>query len=165
MMPRTRALIVALCLMSGSHLTPVGAQPLEKVTVATTALGLWDTSQPTFCKNRGEFAKAGLDVEVISTRGGSENVQAVIAGGADIGYSPGMNAVLSAYAQGSKIKIISSEFIGQNDTFWYVLADSPIKTIGDISGKSVGGGARHRFQERRHRWSGRLLCHGEDQTG
>lgn len=113
------------------------AQPLQKVKVATTFLGLWDTSQPTFCKDRGEFAKAGLDVEVTSTRGGSENVQAVIAGGMDIGYSPGTNAVLSAYIQGSKIKIISAEFMGQNDTFFYVPADSPIKTIDDIKGKTV----------------------------
>src|SRR5262245_52356334 len=74
---------------------PAHAQTLEKVKVATTFLGLWDTSQPTFCKDRGEFQKAGLDVDVISTRGGSENVQAVIAGGMDIGFSPGTNAVLA----------------------------------------------------------------------
>jgi NitT/TauT family transport system substrate-binding protein len=113
------------------------AQTMEKVKVATTFLGLWDTSQPTFCKDRGEFAKAGLDVEVVSTRGGSENVQAVVAGGMDIGYSPGTNAVLAAIAQGSKVKIISSEFLGQNDTFFYVPADSPIKSIADLPGKSV----------------------------
>ena len=113
------------------------AQTREKVKVATTFLGLWDTSQPTFCKERGEFAKAGLDVEVTSTRGGSENVQAVVAGGMDIGYSPGTNAVIAAYNQGAKIKIISAEFMGQNDTFFYVPADSPIKTIDDIKGKSV----------------------------
>lgn len=117
--------------------SPVHAQAMEKVKVATTFLGLWDTSQPTFCKDRGEFSKAGLDVDVISTRGGSENVQAVTAGGMDIGYSPGTNSVLAAYMQGAKIKIISTEFIGQNDTYFYVRADSPLKTIDDIKGKSV----------------------------
>jgi len=109
----------------------------EKVKVATTFLGLWDTSQPTLCKNRGEFAKAGLDVDVTSTRGGSENIQAVIAGGMDIGYSPGLNAVLAAYAQGNKLKIVSAEFLGQNDTFFYVPKDSPIKSTKDLNGKSV----------------------------
>lgn len=116
------------------------AQPalaLEKVKVATTFLGLWDTSQPTFCKERGEFEKAGLDVEVTSTRGGSENIQAVIAGGMDIGYSPGTNAVFAAYAQGNKLKIVSSEFLGQNDTFFYVPKDSPIKSTADLNGKTV----------------------------
>ncbi len=113
------------------------SQPMEKVKVATTFLGLWDTSQPTFCKERGEFAKAGLDVEIVSTRGGSENVQAVTAGGMDIGYSPGTNAVLAAYTQGAKIKIVSSEFIGGNDTYFYVKADSPLNSIDDLKGKSV----------------------------
>jgi NitT/TauT family transport system substrate-binding protein len=116
---------------------PALAQPMEKIKVATTFLGLWDTSQPTFCKERGEFRKAGLDVEVVSTRGGSENVQAVTAGGMDIGYSPGTNSVLAAYGQGAKIKIISAEFMGQNDTFFYVPADSPVKAIDDLKGKSV----------------------------
>lgn len=116
---------------------PAAAQQLEKVKVATTFLGLWDTSQPTLCKQRGEFEKAGLDVEVISTRGGSENVQAVVAGGMDIGYSPGINAVLAASMQGAKIKIISAEFMGQNDTFFYVPAASPIKGIDDLTGKTV----------------------------
>jgi len=113
------------------------AMALEKVKVATTFLGLWDTSQPSFCKERGEFQKAGLDVEVTSTRGGSENIQAVLAGGMDIGYSPGTNAVFAAYAHGNKLKIVSSEFLGQNDTFFYVPKDSPIKTTADLKGKSV----------------------------
>jgi NitT/TauT family transport system substrate-binding protein len=126
------ALAVATAWGSTAH-----AQAREKVKVATTFLGLWDTSQPTFCKDRGEFSKAGLDVDIVSTRGGSENVQAVTAGGMDIGYSPGANAVLAAYMQGAKIKIVSREFIGQNDTYFYVRADSPLKTVDDIKGKSV----------------------------
>lgn len=112
------------------------AQSMEKVKVVTTFLGLWDTSQPTYCKDRGEFAKAGLDVEIVTTRGGGENVQAVVSG-MDIGYSPGTNAVLGAYKRGARIKIISSEFVGQNDSYFYVPADSPIKTIDDIRGKTV----------------------------
>lgn len=116
---------------------PAGAQTPEKIKVATTFLGLWDTSQPSLCMERGEFAKAGLDVEVISTRGGSENVQAVVAGGMDIGYSPGINSVLAAAVQGAPIRIISAEFRGQNDSFFYVPAQSPIKSIEDLAGKTV----------------------------
>lgn len=112
-------------------------QALDKVKVATSFVGLWDTSQPTYCKERGEFEKAGLDVEISNTRGGSENIQAVLAGGFDIGYSPGINAALAAYLQGGKIKIVSQEFKGQNDTFFYVPVDSPIKSIKDIGGKSI----------------------------
>src|SRR5690242_18176746 len=136
MLHRRASFVVTLAVTTAWG-SAVHAQAMEKVKVATTFLGLWDTSQPTFCKDRGEFSKAGLDVDIISTRGGSENVQAVTAGGMDIGYSPGANAVLAAYMQGAKIKIISTEFIGQNDTYFYVKADSPLKSIDDLSGKSV----------------------------
>jgi NitT/TauT family transport system substrate-binding protein len=109
----------------------------QKVRVATAFLGLWDTSQPTFCKDRGEFAKAGLDVEILTTRGGSELIQAVVAGSADIAFSVGINAALAAYVGGAKLRIISAEFKGQNDTYFYVPVASPIKSIDDLKGKSV----------------------------
>ncbi|MCO5072928.1 MAG: ABC transporter substrate-binding protein [Rhizobiaceae bacterium] len=114
-----------------------GAFAMEKVKVATTFLGLWDTSQPQFCKDRGEFEKAGLDVEISNTRGGSENVQSVVAGGMDIGYSPGVNSVLAGYVQGAGIRIVSAQFTGQAGAFFYVLADSPIKSVDDLNGKTV----------------------------
>ena len=136
-MQHLRRLSLAALAVATAWGSPAHAQTMEKVKVATTFLGLWDTSQPTFCKDRGEFSKASLDVDVISTRGGSENVQAVTAGGMDIGYSPGTNSVLAAYMQGAKLKIVSSEFVGQNDTYFYVPTDSPLKTIDDIKGKSV----------------------------
>jgi NitT/TauT family transport system substrate-binding protein len=135
-MSRINATAIAIGLTLTVFHSPF-AQAAEKVKVATTFLGLWDTSQPSFCKDRGEFEKAGLDVEVTSTRGGSENVQAVVAGGMDIGFSPGTNAVLAAHQQGAKIKIISSEFTGQGDTFFYVPSDSPLKSVDDVKGKSV----------------------------
>lgn len=134
---RRICLLLTAIASAAASVQVASAQTQQKVKVATTFLGLWDTSQPTFCKNRGEFAKAGLDVDVTSTRGGSENVHAVTAGGMDIGYSPGTNAVMAAYAQGAKIKIISAEFKGQNDTFFYVPKDSSIKSIDDLRGKSV----------------------------
>lgn len=136
MKPQTIAMIGMTALAAGIGAT-AQAQTMEKVRVSASFVGLWDTSQPTFCKERGEFQKAGLDVDIISSRGGSETVQAVTAGGMDIAYSPGTNAVIAAIMQGAPIKIISSEFIGSNDTFLYVRADSPIKALADIKGKSV----------------------------
>lgn len=114
------------------------AASMEKVKAAVSWVGLWDTSQPTFCSDRGKFKEAGLEVEIVSTRGGSETVQAVISGGMDIGYSPGTNAAIAAYAKGAPIKIVSSEFIGQNDTYFYVPVNSPIKSVDDVPGKKVG---------------------------
>ncbi len=136
-MSQRKDFVSAAILMVIGWTAAAQAQSVEKLKVATTFLGLWDTSQPAFCQERGEFRKVGLDVDVLSTRGGSENVQAVTAGGVDIGFSPGSNSVLAAFMHGGKIKIISSEFIGQNDSYFYVPAESPIRVIDDIKGKSV----------------------------
>jgi NitT/TauT family transport system substrate-binding protein len=127
------AITVLVALPNGSAL----AQPMEKIRVAVSFVGLWTSSQPTFCRDRGEFRKAGLDVDIVSTRGGSENVQAVLTGAVDIGYGPGIASVLAAAMQGANIKLISSGFVGQSDSFFYVRSDSPIKSIEDLKGKTL----------------------------
>jgi NitT/TauT family transport system substrate-binding protein len=108
------------------------AQPLEKVRIAVSFAGLWTSSQPIFCRDRGEFKKAGIDLDAISTRGGSENVQAVITGAVDIGYGPGIASVFAAQMQGAPIKIISSNYVGNSDSFFYVRAGSPLNSLADV---------------------------------
>ena len=43
--------------------SPALSQPMEKVKVATSFLGNWDTSQPSYCKDRGEFARQALTLK------------------------------------------------------------------------------------------------------
>jgi NitT/TauT family transport system substrate-binding protein len=127
----------SLLICTATLWSPIAASAADKVKVAAAFGTIWTSAQPAFCKDRGEFAKADLDVEIFTTRGGSETVQAVITGGTDIGYGPGINAVIAAYMQGANIKIVAGYFKGQNDSFFYVPVDSPIKSIDDISNISV----------------------------
>jgi len=131
---KTLSLLIGACFLANAT---ASAQTPEKIKVVSSFAGLWDTSQPVFCKDKGAFAKAGLDVDVNWARGGSETVQAVVAGNADIAYSPGTNAVLAAAMRGAKIKIVGAQFTGQAGAFFYVPSSSPIRSISDLNGKTV----------------------------
>jgi NitT/TauT family transport system substrate-binding protein len=44
---------------------------------------------------------------------------------------------LSAYSKGAPVRIIGAETRGAGDLFWYVKAQSPIKTLQDADGKTI----------------------------
>lgn len=131
-----RFLTLTVCLAASMCAVTANAQHKQKIRVASAWAGLWDTTQPTFCARRGEFAKAGLDVDITFAPGAT--VMALATRSADISYSAGTSAILAAFRQGVKLKIIGPQFRGQNDTFFYVPSASPIKTVNDLKGKTVG---------------------------
>jgi len=55
--------------------------------------------------------------------------------------------VLSAYSKGAPVRVIGAETTGAGDLYWYVKADSPIKTLKDTDGKilaySTNGSSTH----------------------
>ena len=79
----------------------------------------------------GIFKKHGLDIEVLYTQGGPELHQAVISGSMDLACGGGIESAIGAYSRGAPLRIIGSEMIGSPDTYWYVLAKSPIKSLAD----------------------------------
>ena len=98
---------------------------------------LWDTSISDVGQRAGIFKKHGLNLEILYTQGSGETQQAVIAGSVEIAVSVGIMGVLSAYSKGAPVRIIGSEMTGAGDLYWYVKADSPIKTLRDCNGKTV----------------------------
>jgi NitT/TauT family transport system substrate-binding protein len=46
--------------------------------------------------------------------------------------------VIGAYAKGAPIRVVSAEFTGAHDLFWYVKADSPVKSMKDMDGRTMG---------------------------
>ena len=99
--------------------------------------GLWDTSVSDVGQRAGIFKKHGLALELLYTQGSGETQQAVIAGSVEIAVSVGVMGVLSAYSKGAPVRIIGAEMTGAGDLFWYVRADSPLKTLADADGKTI----------------------------
>ena len=86
----------------------------------------------------GYFAEEGLEVDIITTSGGAENVQVIISGDAEIVINTGFASVIGPYKSGFPIRAISNGDMGSPGTFWVVKADSDIQDWStDLSGKKV----------------------------
>ena len=114
-------------------------QAMELTTVRVTVgqRGNWDTTMAFLTgEKEGFFAKEGIKLDIFYTKGGAETLQPVSTGNADFGWANGTFGVLGAYEKGEKIKIVSASFTGV-DLFWYVKADSPIKSLKDATDKNT----------------------------
>ena len=132
-MKKTTAIVLALAVAG----TPALAGAAETVKVAVPQRGAWDTSFTELGVGQGFFKKQGLDIEITYTEGGASNEQAVISGSVDVAVATGFLGILAAYVKGAPVRIISPEATGAPDIFWYVKADSPIKSMKDLHGKTV----------------------------
>ena len=87
-------------------------------------------------REQGTFKRHGLALEMRTTQSDGETLAAVVSGAADVGISAGTLATLAAVAKGAPVRVIGSAMIGATE-FWYVPANSRIKTTKDAAGKSV----------------------------
>ncbi|MGQ0664235.1 MAG: ABC transporter substrate-binding protein, partial [Pseudomonadota bacterium] len=114
---------------------PAGAA--EKLKLAVGQKGLWDTAMPYLGAEKGFFREAGLELDIVWTDGGADTQQAIVSGSIDIGIGIGILGVIGAWGKNAPIAIISAEMTGSNDIFWYVKADSPIRGVKDLKGKTM----------------------------
>jgi NitT/TauT family transport system substrate-binding protein len=114
-----------------------GAAANDLLRAAIPQRGLWDTAVTELGKRAGILAKKGLDVEVLYTQGGPEAYQAVISGSMDLSCGGGIEGAIGAFAKGAPLRLIGSEMVGSPDTYWYVLANSPIRSLKDAAGKTI----------------------------
>ena len=115
----------------------LAAQAEDTLKMAIGQRGNWDTSVSEVGQRAGIFKKHGLALEILYTQGSGETQQPVISGNVDIGVAVGVMGALSAYAKGAPVRIIGAETTGAKDLFWYVRADSPIKSLKDTAGKTI----------------------------
>ncbi len=126
----------AICAVALAASSGVGGAA-EVLKLAVGAPNNWDTCIPEVGQRAGIFAKHGLQLEILYTRGGGETMQAVISGSIDIGIAAGTQAVMGAYAKGAPVRILAAGTTGAGDLYWYVPANSPIKSFKDTNGKTA----------------------------
>ena len=122
------AVAVSLC-------TPTRAD--DKLTLAIGQPGLWDSSFADIGQKIGIFKKHGLELQLFYTSGGGETQQAVIAGSANIGVSPGTLGVFGAFAKGAPIRIIAGS--GAGGLFLIAQKESGITSMADLAARKGKG--------------------------
>ncbi len=110
---------------------PASAQ--DQLKVAIGQINNWENQAPTLGQDAGIFKKHGLVLENVGTQGAGETIQAVISGSADIGAGVGAAGVMRAFSKGAPVRILAPAFTGTGDLFWYVKADSKIKSLKDTT--------------------------------
>src|SRR5882757_11265417 len=128
-----KSLAGALSLMLPLALAIAPAKADDELKVAIGQINNWENQAPTLGQDAGIFKKHGLVLENVGTAGAGETIQAVISGSADIGGGVGAAGVMRAFSKGAPVRILAPAFTGTGDLYWYVKADSPIKSIKDFS--------------------------------
>jgi NitT/TauT family transport system substrate-binding protein len=133
MSARSRILLAAAAL--AGFVNAASAEDLLKLAVPQR--GNWDTSIPDVGTRAGIFAKHGLKLEILYTAGAGETTQAVISNSVDIGLATGTSGILAGFTKGAPIRPISSSMTGADDIFWYVPANSSLKSLKEAAGKTM----------------------------
>ncbi|MFN3657042.1 MAG: ABC transporter substrate-binding protein [Pseudolabrys sp.] len=114
---------------------PAAAQDTLKVVIGQ--INNWENQAPTLGQDAGIFKKHGLVLENTGTQGAGETIQAVISGSADLGAGVGVAGAMRAYSKGAPVRLLMPAFTGTGDLYWYVKADSPLKTLKDATEKNT----------------------------
>jgi NitT/TauT family transport system substrate-binding protein len=113
------------------------ASAQDTLKIAIGQINNWENQAPTLGDASGIFKKHNLKVEAFGTQGAGETIQAVVSGSADLGAGVGVAGVMRAFSKGAPVRVLLPAFTGTGDLYWYVKADSPIKTIKDATAQNT----------------------------
>lgn len=109
----------------------------DTLKVAIGQINNWENQPPTLGSQVGIFKKLGLVLETFGTQGAGETLQPVISGSAELGVGVGVAGAMRAFAKGAPVRALLPGFTGTGDLYWYVKADSPIKSLKDATDKNT----------------------------
>jgi NitT/TauT family transport system substrate-binding protein len=132
-----RRILLATALPLALALTDRRARAADTLKLAVGQKGNWDTSVAELGQRAGIFRKHDIELDILYTQGSGETLQAVLSRSTEIGVAGGTLGAIGAFAKGAPLRIIASEATGAGDLFWYVRADSPLKSIKETNGKTV----------------------------
>jgi NitT/TauT family transport system substrate-binding protein len=129
--------LASWCVLAGLPHPAGGAAARTKIIVVVPHRILFTVALPVYvAQEKGFYRENNIDVDAVFTRGGGENVQAVVSGDAQIGLGTGTLAVISAFVKKAPIKIAAAEITGL-DAIWYVQSNTPIQKLEDLAGKKI----------------------------
>lgn len=117
-------------------LSPFSAQSAEKMTVIMEWFVNPDHAPLVVAKEKGFFAEAGLDVELIAPADPNDPPKLVAAGQADIGisYQPQLHLQVDAGLPVVRVgTLVATPLVTM-----MVQPDGPVKTLADLKGKRIG---------------------------
>ena len=132
--PIRAALIVA----AFASLIASTASADDNLKIAIGQRGGWEQCVSELGQNKGIFKKHGLTLDLLYTQGSAETLQSVISNSVDMGIGLGTHALLAAYVKGAPLRGVGASFTSADEQIYYVLADSPVKTMKDADGKTIG---------------------------
>jgi NitT/TauT family transport system substrate-binding protein len=137
-MRKTLTLVLSvLFVISSLASTLWAAAARTKIIIVVPHRILFTVALPVYvAQEKGYYRDANIDIDAVFTRGGGENVQAVVSGDAQIGLGTGTLSVISAFVKKAPIKIAGAEITGM-DAYWYVMANTPMRKLEDLAGKRV----------------------------
>ena len=128
---------IAMVLIAGLLGAAGAARAQERLKVAIGQINNWENQMPTLGQDVGIFKKHGLVLDNFGTAGAGETLQPIIAGSADIGIGVGVAGVMRVFSRGAPVRILLPAFTGTGDLYWYVKADSPLKTLADATDRNT----------------------------
>ena len=109
----------------------------DALKIAVSQRGFWDSSFIEIGLHAGIFQQENLEIEQFYTDGGATTLDAVMSGSVDVAMSNGLLGVIGRYVKQAPIRVISAEFTGGSDAFWYARAESGIRSLKDAKDKTV----------------------------